>query len=125
MILDPDLSSIRPLSSRPFTNVWASEDEERYTSSMVDNFTLNSTDGPGRQCPDGCRKGSRGHGITNIVILQVDTEIPFVAVYISSIDRAPRNAYENAQVDPQVKFKRLCQSFLEISTLTFELGLEG
>ena len=50
MILDPDLSSIRPLSSRPFTNVWASEDEERYTSSMVDNFTFNSMDGlPGRQ----------------------------------------------------------------------------
>jgi len=69
MILDPDLSSIRPLSSRPFTNVWASEDEERYTSSMVDNFTFNSTDGPGRQCPDCCQKGSRGHGITNIVIL--------------------------------------------------------
>ena len=56
MILDPDLSSIRPLSSRPLTNVWASEDEERYTSSMVDNFTFVSTDAP---CPD--VKGSRGH----------------------------------------------------------------
>ena len=49
MILDPDLSSIRPLSSRPLTNVWASEDEERYTSSMVDNFTFVSTDA---LCPD-------------------------------------------------------------------------
>ena len=49
MILDPDLSSIRPLSSRPLTKVWASEDEERYTSSMVDNFTFVSTDA---LCPD-------------------------------------------------------------------------